>query len=906
MIKRAKTKRNLISILSGILVAVFACMVGITFANTTSSYIYGTNPSLPNAYAANQQVKIINDTLTTPIPFGITGQGYEISIQYSMAYDFDLRLQYSLAWSGVGDEDNVILNFANRDDYIVGNGYIYKVTPVAKGEGKLTIITGVDFVDNTDESYIGQNLTINVTAEFYKKDAATYNDSHPLYVDNVAGNAWIAYKAKDLDFGLTADNIAKDTAARAIVYNYRHNVAHGLDYPSPEGAYRRLNTTDPLTTLNTKWIGGNRGYAGIGVYLITGNSAVKIKARVTGIWDSIYSINTYSGKYDGASHNSIIKANLSGLKIEAKTSLTASYTVIVESSEKDKQYQLMTNGIIGSETENVFQPIYYKITEQDGSYIEGSTTIRVYKTDTENSAIINENGDLAYENNIKYNYGYDYADDSGWKHLEWDASSKLFETCYYDKYIPANSTCYIEIVDSIEITSVSFPSEAYNNKKIVTNSIAINGTTFTGELSSKTIANETINEVTTSYLKSNVSKVNTSKYANLLMDSNSQKSFNTSLSLTNNTSKYQQVTISKYQLKYRLSNGNGTFMFDTDSDSIADSRPEELKVSNPTTYTDSVLFNNTSSVYYSVSGVKDLTGTAGSANQALTSIIIAPYSSVNILTDFIVGGALLADISDDWNASYNYDLFVEIIPTISTTTLNDDATMVSVESRVNGTTVEFYLKNNTGNTLTGVNAQVYVYTYSEAWATVNTKPADWEYAYWKYYNVENGSRIESLPDTFVRAYSRSLKANMLVNGANISDSAITLLPNESKLVKTINSVDTSNGLFVQLKSVSATIGSSSAPILVNAGTNNAMIINPTENSYYVRFSGTYAGSDTAILKSTNAGDSYNYFIGILRPGQILDIPMSATGSIDYIQYTSTSDISSWSDTFEAQIANYLK
>ena len=633
-----------------------------------------------------------------------------------------------------------------------------------------------------------------------------------MYTNSIAGNTWIAHKVVDLDYKLTKDEAA---VARVITYNYRYNVANGLAYPNPEGAYRRLasaETNNSLTTENTKWIGGNRGYAGIGVYIVTGSVPVEIKARVTGIW---------------------------------------------------------------------------KNTDDD-------TT----------------ESDLAFENNIKYNYSYDYALAAGWKHDSWDPTSKLFETCYYDKIVPANTTCYIEVVDSIEITSVSFPSEAYTGKKVVTNSIVINGTTFTGKISCKTIANVS-SPATTNYIKSNITKVNTSKYANLLVDTTGQQTFNTSISLVNNTANYQTISNIGYQLRYRLSNGNGTFMFDTDSDSTADTRPEELLGSDayPNTETGiKSLFNNTSSVYYSIYESIDFvvdSKTYAQVGEGKSAVNIAPYTSINILTSVSVSGANLAELCKEWNTNYNYDIFVELVPSFENTSRNAIAD-ISVEAEVNGTTVDFYLKNNTDKTLTDVNAMVYAYTYSETWSTVASQPSDWAYAYWKYYKSEGGQRFDSLPTTYPSGVkSLSLTKTYLLNNKYVSDTAVTLLPNEAKKVKTITK-DVSKGLFIFETSTAANIRSSSVPILVNAGTNNAMIMNPTANSYYVRFGGTYVGTDASILKSANSGDSYNYFIGILRPGQILDIPMNDAGSIEYIQYTASSNITSWSDIFETQIANYLK
>ena len=65
--------------------------------------------------------------------------------------------------------------------------------------------------------------------------------------------------------------------------------------------------------------------------------------------------------------------------------------------------------------------------------------------------------------------------------------------------------------------------------------------------------------------------------------------------------------------------------------------------------------------------------------------------------------------------------------------------------------------------------------------------------------------------------------------------------------------------------------------MINSGKLNAFIINNSSNAYYVRFSGIISGTQANIF--TVASD-YNYYIGIIRPQQILPVPMSSAGVID--------------------------
>ncbi len=843
MIKRTKTKNNLIIILSGILVTVFVCIMGFTFASSGLMYQYTSRPN-PTVYAANQQVKVVNDTLVTPIPFGLTGQGYEISIQYSVGYDFDLRLRYSMSWTGEDENgdplttDNVILSFANRDDYIVDNSYIYKAKKIDKGSGKLTIITGVDFVDVTDTRYVGETLTIQVNAEFYKTNAIAtpYNNEHPLYqADSIAAVAWL--KHRNL-------SIADDTA-HAIVYNYHYDVAHGMDYPETHigaagavgtemGAYRKtLNATNSSVVDSVDWLAGNRSYGGVGLYIVTGNTPMRLTARVSGVW-------------------------------------------------------------------------------------------------VWNNPDATQGTDLAYENNIQYNHAMNNAG-VGWVHDSWD-DSLLYRNVYFNKIIPENSTFYIEVVDSLEITSVAMPTSDYEYYTIVTNSVNINGTTFLGQIDDGIINNVTDNtnlnklsedNENDKYKIQNVTAVNTSKYANLMADSQNldSQTFHTNVTLVNNSSNYMSISGLTYQLKYRLSNGFNGVGFDTNNDSTPDTRAENM-----TGMTNKDLFNNTAGAYYCASGTLELyTGTnaeGSKANDALEEYILAPYASVNVLAELSTNANLAETVAGEWrdDANKKYDLLVEIVVSYTATKITSptasQASNVSVETKVNDSNVEFYLKNNTNYTLTSPSAIVIAYTLTPAYTWLETMPTDWDYGYWKYYQKNSGvyTPITTKPDNYPNnVYMLTTSKTTVLNSIALTTG--TLLPNESKMVRS-ESVSLSNSkLVVQIKSVSGSGATETGIKLINDGTNNAMIVNFSNNSYYVRFQGAYVGTYD-IATSTYIKDntiktigSNNYFIGVMRPGQILDVSMSAAGSglneVEYVpnqDYTTT--ISGWLEA-HSEYNNYF-
>ncbi len=788
MIRRAKTK-NLITLLSGALVAVFACIIGFTFSGVSFTNIYNTNPQ-PTAYAANQQLEVVNDTLTTPIPFGNSSQGYNISIQYAVDYDFDLRLAYTLTWSGGSSTDNVILTFANRDDYIVSDGYIYKASKITAGTGKLNIITGVEFVDVNDATYLGQTLTINVTAEMYKADQKTYNSDHPLAIEgDTASDTWLMYRSG-----------TSITGAYVMMYNYHYDYDHGIEYPNPRGAYvKDVTASGTVTISNPDWLGGNRAYGGVGAYIITGNSSVYLTARVTGIWRNP--------------------------SVDAQESNTP---------------------------------------------------------------------DLAYENNIKFNYATDLT--KRWTHSSWDETTKLFETRNYSHYIPANTTCYIEIIDSIEITSVSMPSADYSGYRLVTNSIQLNGSSFTGKLSTGTISTGTANS-NTAYTNT-ISVVNTSTYSNILTDivnSESSQDFETNVTFINNTASPYTLSSIELGLNYRVSNGLNGFDYDTNASTVT--RPEETSESANDLFNDAngrganYTITGDASSYLVSAGVKKLTN---------TTYVLAPYSSVTVISSFRVGAGIVKEITKglvgDNNTTKEYDLWLEVNPSVTASVTSNVSADISVEAMQSGSKVVFYAKNNTNTTLSIGSMIVNAYSYSYSFDTVNDKPSDWDYAYWKYFETANINNPVTNPNKTwnqTTVYSLSKSTSTLLNNVTISNK--TLQPNEMiKIAEANGSI--SRGISIQLVSVTGSSSAPSIPMLINAGTANAKIVNfDSTNSYYVRFSGEYAGTDTNNIQTSNG---YNYYIGVLRPGQILSVPMSGnTGAIDVEQYYSdveyTTSISSW-------------
>lgn len=265
---KAKT-RNLIIFLCAILSVVFAFICGPILATASLNITAENNVSANLAYMSRQKYVVVNDTTTSPILFGEGARNTDVSIHYSYGYAIDVRIRYSLAWSNSASTQNVILNFADRDNYIVDDEYIYYVGTIS-GTGILRVFTGVNFVDSTDSTYARASLTITINEVVIKKsNSETYNSSHSMYLNRIAGNAWLNKKNTT---GISGD-------AYAIAYNYRNAAVvdatltgRGISYP----------TATAEDSASTK-LYGNRYYAGVAVYIIAKNNT-QIRVTIKGSW----------------------------------------------------------------------------------------------------------------------------------------------------------------------------------------------------------------------------------------------------------------------------------------------------------------------------------------------------------------------------------------------------------------------------------------------------------------------------------------------------------------------------------------------------------------------------------------------------------------------------------------------
>lgn len=873
---KAKTKNKLFTILNAIIGVVFAFIMGVTYCASTLSLTYGQKLNSTSAFMCNQQFTFINDTISSPIYFGEWAHNFEVAIQYSYGYDIDVRLSYYLEWSKKSQEEetvdtsNVILHFANRDNIIYDENYIYLADGIQAGSGKLTFITGVDFVDPTDEFYKGRTLTIKMFESDVKifKQQSSYGKDHVLFKDTIpqgetessslAAKAWLQHKtAVTLEEGKTADTFV-------MVYNYRKDYNHGVPYPGVNTAYKKPvvaekytenvkiddDTTEQITyekdfVYGEVWTGGNRAYAGAGVYVVAGSEDVKLEMKVSGIW-----------------------RNDAGADVSSKN--------------------------------------------------------------------------IIFEDSIQFNYS------KNWSRSSWD-NNKLWETRTFDYVVPAKTVCYIEILDSIEITSASrVVSNEYDAYRAVTNLITINPSSNPTEFSyqegsSKFIDYKRITVNSSLAIKKNaqnqeenyskdlIKVINSSIYNNGLYDSAAgsqsglEQTFNTNLGLINNTNERKTINVS-LQLWYHISNGNISLTKEETENSGIYKRAEDYmlknqdgtlnkysmlqafgvfkELTNPedestavvnNTLASSCEFRNMHFSYAEQLNSSYLTSTGS------FSITLDPYSGVNVAEDYKVNSTLKGYISSIYNDTTTiklnefYDVWVYVVPVVSIQETANESSDLTLETKVDNTTATIKIKNNTNKIVSGLsisNLSVKVVEKIE-YLPQTTRPYDWRASYWTYYTYPEGS-IEPVPVTSnvesddpaqfpsTKYYKKTITTKLLeinidtenftVENTNnlysvVSKSNVNLLPGESIVLGSVSGVDSSMAIRGSVEAENSVVPDS--VIIVNNGEDSAYILNASTNSYYIRFDGTLDGT----YKNIKPIDGYNYYIGILRPGQIMKISM---------------------------------
>ena len=809
--KKVKTQNKFVIILSVLLGAVFAFSIGITFA-ANMQFVYSSKPKSTEAYLSNQQYQLINITTESPINYSVGIHSSEIALQYSYGYNFDVRIKYSLDW--LGDDEynqlstyNVELLFSNRDNVIVDENYIYFInykteeitqngqsvnikspSGISAGSGKLSIITGVEIIETNNDEYIGKSLAINIEEVKIYKEVNNYSDAHTLYSDayteqevmvddqpetirvySEAAKAWLRYK-----------NSSDYTKAYVMMYNYRYTNAVGVSYPGHDSAYKQVDGSDEGT-----WLGGNRAYAGVGIYIITGSTPVTLVATVVGTWRNASSTATSS----------------------------------------------------------------------------------------------------QYDNNILFNYNSDWTLNNDGK-------------ITYNHVIPANTACYIKMVDSIEITSMGIIK--YNDKdsyKMVVRNVSINNNnlTFTydtfdnvakiksGELGVVSISE---NETRTNYSQKDVTILNAGEYSNNLytykLSANSQSFANSTMMLVNNTNVEKQVKLN-YSLNYFIANGSPELTYKVTVGEGDESYEVEQKATS---------FND--NAYYRYHGI-DNDGTIDK-NDDFTeplknTFVIAPNSSVIVPAYYTVSADFQDNVEDVMGfTTAHYDIWVVMFASLAESTDLVTGKDLAIELDMSGAKGAVKVKNNTNKIVNSIdlNINLYARKFEIADSASNTKPDNWEVVFWKYYYIDNSSE-EFVQNELVdvdfkpKVFYLGTWSDYYIGKTNNSDltfvgnevSGLSLKPNESVVVYTFTKDN--DAQFYVNGEANATTTTPDGITLVKDGVNQNYIVNYSEeNSYFVRFNGTMPENANLGVDVIIEDDGLNYFITVVRPGQIIKVVSDTT------------------------------
>lgn len=798
VIAKNKNKSNLIKIICVIIGAVFAFTTSIVYGafswkrEHNSGYATG-------AFLPNQTYQIINDTLPNGILYSDGVKEYEVALQYSYDYAFNFYVEYELKWSNGLDASNVILNFSNRNAWIVDNSRIYYRDTVAAGTGKLPIIVGVDFVDNYNSNYYGAKLTINIK----KVEIAKTNES--LDQTGIAGEAYAQYQARKLASYSTAN-------AYAVVYNQTNKGSYQPKAPVGKTAFETKTSTSGSTSVTTtSKLFGNKNYVGLGAYVITGSSPINLVAKVIGSW-------------------------------------------VVDTG----------------------------------------------KTTDPSSANINTN-------TIKYNYS------SGWIGESYDVGTIVQEIRTFQYTIPAHTAMYIDIIDSVEmITRGMLAAANYTDFHIETD-LLLNSDTqlnFENGLATSTITTKTLSgtSYSTNLPTQDYSVVNSSKYDAALYNvtTGGAQTYKTQIKVINNTASKMSVSAS-YSLKAYISNGNST----ADYQPAAGSTP--AKDGNPFEFDDESHWDRDEYSYTS-------SITVGAHN---TSQVIAPYSAMTICTSFTVPNDMVAKLVAAKAAYSGKDVWIELVPTITPATSTAADTQLVLETVVSGTTAKLYAKNVSSNALTSISLNLKYSRYSTqanmTSTTLSTEPANWKKEYWKYYVSNSGSykqvnevnnpttnsdgstsiKTASMP-TFAAGTYYTNSGWIGANAYTTTSSAI-VNPGEKVLLGSLT-ITASQTYDFSDYTLTGSVATASDVNLVNETTGSAFIKNnSTTKSYYIRFSSSASFTDTTKSNFFQDG-SFWYLYGLIRPGQVIPINITALDSqisIEAVEDTTGSlptQISTWPTT----------
>lgn len=835
---KAKTTKKIIPILSAIISVVFAFIIGVTYCSSVMRLIYGTKLNSTKAYLANQQYVVINDLEQSPIIYNPGVYAVNISLQYAIDYDFDLRVKYSVKWlDSAGDEtslstDNVELLFANRDNVIVDEEYIYYInyyeddegnrTPagLTAGSSELSLIAGVQIVESLNTEYVDKTLTITIDEVKIYKAEVEYNTDHPLHtgvthtivtknaieknmpegketVVRESAKAWLKHKQ-------SVTNEMED--AYVMIYNYRYSTNTGVSSPGHNSAYSKT-TSNGSSAITASWLGGNRAYAGVGLYIITGSEPLALNAKVSGTWRN--TSGSTNPQYDN--------------------NIRFNYT----SDWVNPQ----------STSSNLFETREYNYTipAYTACYVEivDNVEITTVKVDY---AIANLNEYKLVVNKIELNNSVN--------------TTFIYDGYAYDRKISSATIQSLEIDNSKDV---------YEQKD---------------------------------YVVVNSSKYSNNLYQNLSM-ADKQSYDQDKIILINNTANKQAVNINYdintyanngvTELEYSEDDGNGNSInFRADSfDDNAYFRADSKVLAN--------LVNSNEKTYFYLPGEYN-----GEIKKNVKTFTIAPLASVAIDSTYALGLSFqeylvtLYGTRDVW---VEIDASIDYVNSATTTGATSDLLIeMSVEDLV-GT---IKVKNISNDVVTAISANISLVNFQHWVAEVESlsKPNDWEATFWRYYTKDangvpsqNQSKEWNENKTYYSDYY--LSPNVIlkeVGGSSTYDSGfictnktVNLKPNESIDLLTFD-YPTNDNLdlidFNLILTASATASSAESltekvtdsedlkypAYFVTKGVSSGYIVNNSKTSCVIRFIDT--NNELNLTNVVKDGEFYYYTL-VVRPGQIL-------------------------------------
>ena len=368
-------------------------------------------------------------------------------------------------------------------------------------------------------------------------------------------------------------------------------------------------------------------------------------------------------------------------------------------------------------------------------------------------------GEFQADNNIRFNYS------EGWVNASDNKSSNVSSSYIgegpnrvnkYTYKIPANSTAFIQMVDSIEITTVA----AFDVANIPTTkvNVSLNDVSFeNSKIVSAEISTSSTYTATNDYSKPNFTVFNSSLFNGDMFNisKSSTQTFNSHITITNNTEQIKNVSVS-YKLRYYASNGS------TSSDSSGDSL--------------------SSNYWYRYVGESSSLANTSVLNNTINGI--NPYSSVQLVLNYTVTDALYSVLSGE------YDLWLEIVPTITETSSSN--TLVGVETNVDENIVEFSIKNNSNKVVSISSVTGTIYNYTESYTNLATQPNDWLSNYWQYCYLSDGKYVNYTSATFDANNCYRDDSYFSSSNYSISGLSLELQPNEVKTFDTKTYVDIKN------------------------------------------------------------------------------------------------------------------